>query len=114
MSKDRSEPAPIPATSQTGRNNRANSSRADVETFLGRLGALDPTVKAGERGRLIFAIDATMSRQPTWDQACRLQARNVPAKRPTVGGLDLQLVYYGGSPRCRASGWVAEPERSAN
>ena len=74
MSKDRSEPAPIPATEPNRTQQPASSSRADIEAFLGRLGTLDPKVKAGERGRLIFALDATMSRQPTWDQACRLQA----------------------------------------
>ena len=30
--------------------------------------------RAGARGRLVFALDATMSRQPTWDMACALQA----------------------------------------
>jgi hypothetical protein len=110
MSKDRSEPAPIPATEPNRTQQPATSSRADIEAFLGRLGALDPTVKAGERGRLIFALDATMSRQPTWDQACRLQAEMF-REAATVGGLDLQLVYYRGLAECRASGWVAGPER---
>ncbi|MGA8651131.1 MAG: VWA domain-containing protein, partial [Xanthobacteraceae bacterium] len=86
------------------------SSRADIEAFLGRVGALDPTVKVSERGRLIFALDATMSRQPTWDQACQLQAEMF-REAATVGGLDLQLVYYRGLAECRASGWVAEPGR---
>jgi len=110
MSKDRSEPAPIPATEPNPTQQPATSSRADMEAFLGRVGALDPTVKAGERGRLIFALDATMSRQPTWDQACRLQAEMF-REAAMVGGVDLQLVYYRGLAECRASGWVAEPER---
>ena len=29
---------------------------------------------SGKSGRLVFALDATMSRQPTWDMACQLQA----------------------------------------
>jgi hypothetical protein len=29
----------------------------------------------------------------------------------TIGGLDLQLVYYRGLTECRASRWVAEPKR---
>ena len=110
MSKDRSEPAPLPATEPNRTQQPAASSRADIEAFLGRVGALDPAVKAGERGRLIFALDATMSRQPTWDQACQLQAEMF-REAATVGGLDLQLVYYRGLAECRASGWVAEPER---
>jgi hypothetical protein len=110
MSKERSEPASVPATEPSRTQQPAASSRADIDAFLGRVGALDPTVKAGERGRLIFALDATMSRQPTWDQACRLQAEMF-REAATVGGLDLQLVYYRGLAECRASGWVAEPER---
>jgi hypothetical protein len=110
MSRDRSEPAPMPAKEPNRTQQPATSSRADIEAFLGQVGALDPAVKAGERGRLIFALDATMSRQPTWDQACQLQAEMF-REAATVGGLDLQLVYYRGLAECRASGWVAEPER---
>ena len=110
MKKDRSEPAPMPAKEPNRSQQPATSSRADIEAFLGQVGALDPAVKAGERGRLIFALDATMSRQPTWDQACQLQAEMF-REAATVGGVDLQLVYYRGLAECRASGWVAEPER---
>jgi len=65
MSKDRSEPAPMPVTEPNRAQQPAVSSRADIEAFLGQVGALDLAVKASERGRLIFALDATMSRQPT-------------------------------------------------
>ena len=50
------------------------SSRSEIETFLERVRALGPSSAQGTRGRLIFALDATMSRQPTWDTACTLQA----------------------------------------
>jgi hypothetical protein len=56
-------------------------------------------------GRLIFALDATGSRQPTWDKAASLQGemfREVGA----IGRLDLQLVYYRGD-ECKASGWLS-------
>src|SRR5262249_17119928 len=59
---------------------------------------------------LIFALDATMSRQPTWDQACRLQAEMF-REAATLGGLDLQLVYYRGLAERRASRWIVEPAR---
>jgi len=113
MTKDRSERVPIPATEPNRTQRLATSSRADIEAFLGQVRALDPAVKTGERGRLIFALDATMSRQPTWDQACQLQAEMF-REATTVGGLDLQLVYYRGLAECRASTWVAEPSGSAN
>jgi hypothetical protein len=61
------------------------------------------------RGRLIFALDATMSRQPTWDLAASLTA----AMLREAGGLDLQLVYFRGEKDCRASSWVSDPGRLA-
>src|SRR3974377_1429170 len=53
----------------------ATSRRAEIDRFLDQVKTLGPAVKAGSRGRLIFALDATMSRQPTWDQACKLKAQ---------------------------------------
>ena len=48
--------------------------RAEIDAFLNQVKALGPAGVAGQRGRLIFALDATMSRQPLWDTACQLQA----------------------------------------
>ncbi len=59
-------------------------------------------------GRLIFAIDATASRQPTWDLACSLQAKMFE-EAAAIGGLEVQLVYYRGPSECRASSWVSDP-----
>jgi hypothetical protein len=109
MSRDRSEPKSIPAT-QPNQQQPSTSSRADIEAFLGQVKTLDPAVKSGDRGRLIFALDATMSRQPTWDTACHLQAEMF-REAAGAGGLDLQLVYYRGLAECRASSWIAEPQR---
>ncbi len=81
------------------------SSRADIETFLQRASELEP-VSADARGRLIFALDATMSRQPTWDLACDLQAAMFDAAG-SVGGLNVQLVYFRGFGECQASKWVS-------
>ena len=106
MSKDKPEPPPITAAAEQP----VASSRAEIEAFLGQVKALDPSVKASQRGRLIFALDATISRQPTWDQACHLQAEMF-REAAAVGGLDLQLVYYRGFAECRASGWITEPKR---
>ena len=47
-----------------------------------------------------------MSRQPTWDSACALQA-DMFREAASIGGLDIQLVYFRGFGECRASGWVA-------
>jgi hypothetical protein len=44
------------------------STRADIDAFVQRARAVGPR-SDGKRGRLIFALDATMSRQPMWDLA---------------------------------------------
>ena len=54
--------------------------------------------------RLIFGMDATASRQPTWDLAAKLQA-DMFAEAAAVGGLSMQLVFYRGNDECRASKW---------
>jgi hypothetical protein len=82
----------------------ATSSRSDIDAFLAEVKSTAPASEA--RGRLIFALDATMSRQPTWDLACELQAEMFDAAA-SVGGLSVQLVYFRGIGESRASSWVA-------
>ncbi|HEV1998944.1 MAG TPA: VWA domain-containing protein, partial [Xanthobacteraceae bacterium] len=77
------------------------SRRAEIDSFVERARALGPRTD-GKRGRLIFALDATMSRQPTWDLACELQAAMFE-ETAAVGGLDVELVYYRGLAECRAT-----------
>jgi len=89
----------------------APSSSADVEAFLARVKSLSPQATVG-RGRLVFAMDATMSRQPTWDMALALQAEMFHAVAQ-VGGLDVQLVFFRGAGECRASKWVSDPDALA-
>jgi hypothetical protein len=57
-------------------------------------------------------MDATMSRQPTWDLALALQAEMFHVVKE-VGGLDVQLVYFRGNGECRASKWVSDPDALA-
>ena len=56
-------------------------------------------------GRLIFSLDATMSRQPTWTRAMTIQSSMFDAVGK-AGGLSVQLVYFRGLNECRASKWV--------
>ncbi len=65
-----------------------------------------PAPASSGRGRLIFALDATMSRQPTWDLAQTLQAKMFQVAAG-LGGLDVQLVYFRGMDECRASNFVS-------
>ena len=72
-----------------------------------------PAPGGSGRGRLIFALDATMSRQPTWDLAQSLQAKMFDAAA-SLGGLDVQLVYFRGLNECRASSFVSGGQGLAN
>ena len=84
----------------------ARAKSGEVDAFLASARAMAPAAVDG-RGRLIFALDATMSRQPTWDTALKLQAEMFE-EAGKVGGLDIQLVYFRGFNECRASKWVSE------
>jgi hypothetical protein len=77
---------------------------AEIAAFLEAARKAPATV--ADRGRLIFALDATMSRQPTWDLAQSLQARMFQVAAG-LGGLDVQLVYFRGFNECRASDFVS-------
>ena len=87
------------------------STSEDVAAFVAKARALSPHA-AGAKGRLIFALDATMSRQPTWDMACALQA-DMFREAAALGSLDIRLVYYRGYNECRASGWISDSGKLA-
>jgi len=105
MAKDQT-----PASTGTRSEAAVTSSRSEIAAFLKEVKARKPAVQTGPRGRLIFALDATMSRQPLWDTACRLQG-DMFRETAAIGGLDVQLVYYRGLAECRASGWVSDATR---
>jgi hypothetical protein len=96
-----------PAVTADGKPVAERSSNADVADFVAKMRAM-PQQTATGRGRLVFAMDATMSRQPTWDMALALQADMFDAVKQ-IGGLDVQLVYFRGHSECRASKWVSDP-----
>jgi hypothetical protein len=75
---------------------------AEIDEYLANLPA------STGAGRLIFGLDATASRQPTWDQATALQAEMF---EEGAGGLDIKLVYYRGDDECKASGWISDGRR---
>jgi hypothetical protein len=108
MAKDRDgSRAPAPRAEKPA--SAAKSDRAEIDQFLERARAVGPRLD-GKRGRLVFALDATMSREPTWDLACSLQGEMFD-ETAAVGGLDVQLVYYRGLRECRSSKWVSDPKR---
>ena len=107
MAKISEDRTPAPAGQDT-----PAATRAEIDDFLAKVRSFERPSPSG-RGRLIFALDATMSRQPTWDTACRLQA-DMFFEAQAIGGLDVQLVYFRGVAECRASRWVSEPKALAS
>jgi hypothetical protein len=83
------------------------STSSDVANFLAKIKAMPAVRAAGQGGRLIFAMDATGSREPSWDRACRIQGEMFTATRD-LGGLAIQLVYYRGFGEFEASAWLTD------
>lgn len=86
-------------------NIKPTTTSGDVEDFLTKVRSMPPVAKPGERGRLVLAMDATMSRQHSWDTALAIQG-DMFAETGRIGGLDVQLVYFRGFDECRASKWT--------
>ncbi len=87
-----------------------SSESKSVDAFLEEMARM-PVVQAApeaQRGRLLFAIDATASRQPTWDQAAHVQARMFE-ETARLGGLQVQLVYFRGYGEFHVSPWCDDP-----
>jgi hypothetical protein len=78
--------------------------RAHLDALFDKL---DPV-----RARIIFAVDATASRQSTWDMAARLTSEMFRAAAGS-GGIELQLVYYRSERECIASRWLSDPNALA-
>jgi len=84
----------------------AEAQRHSVDAFLRQVASL-PSVHTGSgQGRLIFALDATMSRQPTWDQAMDIQVQMFK-EADSLGGLKIQLAYFRGFGEFYATSWLA-------
>lgn len=80
------------------------ASAAEVDQFLRQVSATPSAGPRGTRGRLIFALDATASREPTWDRAAGIQSAMFEETRD-LGGLRVQLVHYRGFQEFHASPW---------
>src|SRR5262249_138590 len=74
------------------------ASPTKIDLFLDRLAA-----RNAPSGRLIFALDATASREETWNRAIELQS-SMFNEVAQIGGLEIQLVFYPGT-ECRSSQW---------
>ncbi|MGB3490833.1 MAG: VWA domain-containing protein, partial [Xanthobacteraceae bacterium] len=101
----------VAATRDSASVPRTTSTSADIAAFVAKARAVSP-LAPGARARLVFALDATMSRQPTWDMACDLQA-DMFSEAAAIGNLDIRLVYYRGASECRASNWISDAAKLA-
>jgi len=90
---------------------RDTSSNSEIADFVAKVKALGPATGPG-RGRLLFAMDATMSRAPTWDMALALQSEMFQAVKE-IGSLEVQLMYFRGAGEARASRWVSNADALA-
>ncbi len=86
------------------------TSSGDVDAFLEAVAKTPVVAVEGGRARLIFAIDATASRQPTWDLAAHWQARMFE-EAARLGALDVQLVYFRGYGEFHAGAWTQDARR---
>ena len=90
---------------------RTRSDKQAIDQFINEVRTLPK--QGGGQGRLIFALDATASREATWDQACHLQSELFIATRD-LGGLAIQLCYYRGFGEFKATGFVTETGQLLN
>lgn len=83
-----------------------SSTQSEVEAFLRKAAAVPAP---GRAGRLLFALDATASREPTWREASHIQAEMF-REAGNLGGLAIQLAYYRGFAEFSASPWLTDTE----
>lgn len=86
------------------------SSSQDIDRFLQT--SRNITEFVAKQPRLLFAMDATASRQPTWDHASQVQQEMFRATG-TVSSLAVQLAYYRGFHGFFASPWLTDSDQLA-
>jgi hypothetical protein len=95
-------PATVPPSTKT-----VDQQAAEFLQKVKELGSAKAALEAITKpaGRIIFAMDATSSRESTWELARNLQLDMFHA----AAGLEVQLVYFRGVNECRHSKWVSQP-----
>lgn len=84
-----------------------------VNAFLEKVATTKAIKPAAKRGRLLFAMDATASREPSWDNACQLQGEMFSAS-DALGGLEVQLCYFRGFNEFEHSSWLTDTDALRN
>jgi len=97
-----------PVRSRPREQSPAVSSNRDVQAFLSKVAAM-PKTQPGQEARLLFALDATASRQATWDVASQLQTEMFLSTQ-SLGGLNVQLCYFRGFGEFFHSDWQSNAD----
>ena len=79
----------------------------DVDAFVRKVKRTSILRDGAGRGRLLFAMDATASREPTWDHACSLQGEMFLAAE-SAGGLEVKLAFFRGFDEFKVSRWMSD------
>jgi len=87
--------------------------QSEIDAFLEKAAAIPAVQTSTKGGRLLFAMDATASRRPTWDVACQIQGEMFEVTK-NLGGLDVQLAYYRGFGEFKATPWTNDTRTLLN
>ena len=105
---DKSKYSKKQAVDRARSKHAAVASHNDVQAFLGKVAALPKST--GTESRLVFALDATASRQLAWDRASQLQ-KEMFISTQSMGGLRLQLCYFQGLATFYHSAWQTDADQ---
>lgn len=83
------------------------SNASAVDAFLKTMNNTPVPFQQGGGGRLVFAMDATASREHSWDMAAQIQGEMFEATRD-IGGLAVQLAFFRGFGEFKVSGWLSD------
>lgn len=86
------------------------SSSTEVDAFLRDLAAVPARAPGAGAGRLLFAMDATASREASWDQAAQIQHQMFEATRG-VGDLRIQLAFFRGFGEFKVTTWLDDADQ---
>lgn len=76
-----------------------------VQAFLSKSQQL--ATPSDSAGRLLFAMDATASRENTWDMACQIQA-DMFMSTQLIGSLEISLCYFHGYNEFKHFSWTRQ------
>jgi len=89
--------------------NLPKTSSGQLGDFLAQVKKTPSRIQRESVGRLVFGMDATASREKTWDNACQIQSKMFRAT-DDIGAINVQLCYYRGFNEFQCSGWSSSGE----